>query len=486
MTCRRATVCVGVPALTRLRAGVCAAVVLLLTSTVACVTGSSPETPEALARLAAQAAAYALPLVIMDLTREQASADPGAEPNRFLHSTSLANTSSRAVVRPNVDTLYSSAWLDLTAEPAVLTVPPNRGRYFMIQCMDAWTNVFADPGVRTLGNAPAAYAIVGPDWRGNPPAGATVVRAPTRMVWVLARVYARNGEDLPAARDYQRQLDVRPLSRTGDASFQSTYARPEVGSAQRPVVKDLLARMGPEAFFERFLTLTAANPPAPQDAPFIGRVLDPLGLSPGGPRPWGSIPPSDRDALGLGLNTVLDAFGSRAAAAPGRPQTVNGWLGVPGTDGFPIGSYGTNYFARAAVAVLGLGANLPADAVYPNTSRDASGNRLDGSRAYRLRFDAGRTPPVRGFWSVTLYDEQGFLVANSLGRYAIRSGDDLVYEPDGSLLIYLQPDDPGSAHRANWLPTPRGEPFALTLRAYWPTDQLLGGRWAPPPVVPND
>ena len=150
-----------------------------------------------------EAAMYALPLVIMDLTREQFFADPIAAevtPNQFLHIPILGNPSFRSVVRPNVDTLYSTAWLDLSREPVVMTVPPSNGRYYLMQCMDAWTNVFAAPGIRTLGDKGARYAIVGPDWKGPLPTHVEVVRAPTPMVWVLGRIYVRDPADLSAAR----------------------------------------------------------------------------------------------------------------------------------------------------------------------------------------------------------------------------------------------------------------------------------------------
>jgi hypothetical protein len=152
-------------------------------------TAASPPaigTPDATAR-ADDAALYALPLVIMDLTREQFFAGPiaaDATPNRFLHIPILANPSFRSVVRPNVDTLYSTAWLDVSDEPVLLTLPPSNGRYFLVQCMDAWTNVFAAPGIRTLGDTGATYAIVGPGWHGQLPANIEVLHAPTRMVWV--------------------------------------------------------------------------------------------------------------------------------------------------------------------------------------------------------------------------------------------------------------------------------------------------------------
>jgi hypothetical protein len=121
--------------------------------------------------------------------------------------------------------------------------------------------------------------------------------------------------------------------------------------------------------------------------------------------------------------------------------------------------------------------------IYMNASVEAAGQPLDGSRRYRLRFAAGAAPPVHAFWSITLYDEQGYLVANPAARHAIKSADPLAAELDGALVIDLQPDDPGPARRANWLPTPARQRFELSLRAYWPDDALLQDRWSPPAVV---
>ncbi len=445
------------------------------------------QTMHSRAELAAQATLYALPLVIMDLTRQEIFASPAAAdatPNRFLHIPVLANASSRTVVRPNVDTLRSIAWLDLGVQPVLMTVPPSNGRYFMIQCMDAWTNVFADPGIRTLDNKGTTYAIVGPDRHGRLPEGVTQIRAPTRMVWVLGRIYVRGQADLPAAQAYQEQLDIRPLSRLNDASFRSAYPRPGERNVKRPIMMDILKRIGPEAFFERFMKLTAANPPSPQDAQFMKDVLAPLGLSMSRPNAWKSIDHLDRRALANGFERVLGTFRDRASLEQHPMVTPTGWSGM-GTQTL-LGNYGTNYQVRAVVAALGLGANLCADAVYLNASVDGNRNPLDGSKKYHLTFEVRNTPPARGFWSVTLYDDEGYLVANPLGRYAIRSGENLVYGPDGSLVIYLQPDDPGPEHRANWLPTPRGQTFELIMRAYWPKEELLEGRWTPPPVVPAE
>jgi hypothetical protein len=448
---------------------------------------AAPTTSAAADPRADRAALYALPLVIMDLTREQFFADPmaaDATPDRFLHIPILGNPSFRSVVRPNVDTLYSTAWLDLDREPVLLTLPPGDGRYFLIQCMDAWTNVFAAPGTRTLGNRGATYAIVGPDWHGEPPAGAEVLRAPTPMVWVLGRIYVRDPDDLPAARAFQRRLDLRPASRASDAAYQAALPHPRDPGARRPIMRDLLHDLGPAAFFERFARLAATNPASPPDPEVVRDVLTPLGLGlvRSAPMTWSGLDPATRSALADGLERVLARLADPEERRQHSAVTPTGWSSL--APGLGQGNYGMNYEARAAVAAIGLGANLRIDAIYMNASVDAAGQPLDGSRRYRLRFAAGAAPPVHAFWSVTLYDEQGYLVANPIARYAIKSGDPGVAEPDGAVVIDLGPDDPGPERRASWLPTPAHQRFELSLRAYWPDDALLQDRWSPPAVVP--
>jgi hypothetical protein len=446
---------------------------------------AAPSSPTAAAAdpaaRAGEAAMYALPLVIMDLTREEFFGNPvaaDATPDRFLHVPILGNPTFRAVVRPNVDTLYSTAWLALGDEPVVLSVPPSNGRYFLVQCMDAWTNVFSAPGTRTLGDKGGRYAIVGPDWHGDAPADAELVRAPTKMVWVLGRVYVRDQADLPDARKFQRQIDLRPVSKIGDASYQGVYPHPPQPGARRPIMRERLLALGPQAFYERFAGLTAANPPTAQDAPFIRSVLVPLGLAPGMQMTWAGLTESQRRTLSAALDRVVHNLTDRTKLAAAREPSPTGWTSMAAELG--QGSFGTNYQARAVVAAIGLGANLRADAIYMNDGVDAKREPLDGDKRYRLTFPAGQTPPVRGFWSITLYDDQGYLVANPVERYAVKSGDPLVAEPDGSLVVYLQPDDPGPDHRANWLPTPAHQRFELSLRGYWPGDDLLAGRWMPP------
>ncbi len=438
------------------------------------------------AELAAQAYVYAYPLVLTDVTRVASLSSPVATnitPNRFLHIPILANAGFRTVVRPNVDTIYSTAWVDVSAEPVVMTVPAAGGVYYVIQCMDAWTNVFAAPGTRTQGDAARTYAIVGPGWQGSLPAGVERLQAPTAMVWIIGRIDANRKGSLPAAQAYQQKLDLRPLSRIGDTAFDA--ARPTQRLAAPPAritPKDQVGGMAPRDFFTRFAGLLAANPPAAADAPFVARVLAPLGLD-AGRLDWDGLPADRRQALEQGAAQAL--AGLRAAGRGGQAQAVNGWTGL-GAGKLTIGDYGTDYPARAVVALLGLGANLPADAVYLNAAVDQRGAALDGARSYTLTFPPGATPPARAFWSVTLYDRDGYLLDAPGGRHAIKGGDALAYQPDGSLVLLMQPTDPGAKSRANWLPTPSAGGFELSMRVYWPEARVLEGRWQPPAVTAVD
>lgn len=429
-----------------------------------------------------QAFVYALPLVLTDLTREQTFAHPAAvhaTPNRFYDIPVLADASFRTVIRPNVDTIYSIAWLDLRAQPVVLTIPENDGRYYVVQMMDAWTNVIAAPGTRTLGKAGARYLITGPGWHGTVPEGMKRIAAPTNMVWVLPRIYVRDPADLHGGQVLQHRIDARPLDRLNDANWQPALPDIRGRYAKRTDTIDLARRMDARTFYTRFLALTRDNPPAPEDRPFIDRVLAPLGISPYHPTPWEQIPASARESLERGMHHTWDVLQDRATVE--RQRTPTGWAGFAASK--KIGAYGTNYPVRAAVAVFGLAANLPVDAVYLNATVDGSGNDLLGGKAYTLRFAPGELPPVKGFWSVTLYDRKGYLIPNPVNRYGIKQSDPLVYESDGSLVIHIQPTPPAGVPAGNWLPSPATDKFVLSLRNYWPEKRLLDGKWMPPAAV---
>lgn len=229
--------------------------------------------------------------------------------------------------------------------------------------------------------------------------------------------------------------------------------------------------MDTPAFFTRLATLMVNNPPSPADGPMRVK-LERLGLAPGRPPQWGWL---DRMAVSLG-RWLADWTVARELRKP--RDLVRGWSTPPAI----LGDYGTYYNTRAVVAMVGLGANLPADAMYPNTQVDSRGEALNGAHRYRLHFDAKGLPPVRAFWSVTAYGADDFLIDNPLHRHALGDRDPLVYNADGSLDLLIQAGNPGGAMQANWLPVKADAPFLLNARLYWPRPEALSGAWGMPGV----
>jgi hypothetical protein len=415
---------------------------------------------------------YGYPLVLMDLTRAVSSAI--SPPNQFQHLAAFPDDTFTEVVRPNVDTLYSIAWLDLRKEPIVLGVPDMGRRYYMMPMLDAWTNVIASPGTRTTGSGKGAFAIIGPDWRGELPAAVEAIQAPTNTVWIIGRTYTAGKKDYDAVHALQRQYQLVPLSAWGKSP------RPPAGGGA-PTGVDLgtppvtqVEKMGAGAFFARLARLMEANPPTVNDDPILDRLAL-LGIMPGEAFDLARLPPSVADAVESGVAAARARLHSATMSALGKP--INGWRMQ-----LDLGRYGTNYENRATVALMGLGANLAEDAVYPVTDIDAAGQPLSGEHRYRLRFPPGGLPPVKAFWSVTMYNDKQFLAANPIGRFALGDRDQMRAEADGTLDMIIQRDDPGPERRANWLPAPAGA-FSLAMRLYYPKQPVLDGAWKPPAVV---
>lgn len=427
-----------------------------------------------------EAVVYGLPLVIMDLTKDKitnvAKTEAFAAPiNQFANVPQFPDASFKDVVRANVDTLYSSAFLDLSAEPIVLSVPDTHGRYYLMPMLDAWTNVFASPGKRTTGTKAGNFAITGPGWSGTLPKGVTEIKAPTNMVWIIGRTQTNGPADYPAVHKIQDGYKLTPLSAYGKA-----YAPPpgkvDPNFDMKTPPVDQLRKMSAETFFNRLATLLKSNPPPASDAPVLEK-LKTIGVVPGE-----KFDPSKLDpAIAKGLEqSVSVAFDKLLAASKEVGAPVNGWRVPP----MILGNYGSDYGARAVVALVGLGANLPQDAVYPSAYVDGESKSLDGANKYVIHFDKGATPPVKAFWSITMYNPESFFVANPLNRYAISSWMPLKKNPDGSLDIYVQHDSPGKAKESNWLPA-SDKDFNMTLRMYWPSDKapsILDGSWKPPAV----
>ena len=421
--------------------------------------------------LGAEAYVFGVPLVIMDLTRANAATALGRE-NALLRVRRFPDAQFRDVVRPNVDTLYTSAFIDMAAGPWVFEMAANDLRYEVMPFMDAWTNVFASPGTRSTGKAGGQYLLAGPGWRGQVPAGMALLSAPTRMVWLIGRTQTNGATDYGTVHKLQDGISLRSL-----ADFQATAGtatavpalRPRANAATTPPMVQMRL-MDVQTFFTRLARLMVDNPPATADAPMLAKLAR-LGIAPGQPPTWGSI---DRWAVALG-RWIAER---RIATELGKRPTVRGWITPPNI----LGAYGTAYNIRAVVAMIGLGANLNADATYPSASVDSQGRTLDGSKRYRLHFKRADLPPVYAFWSITAYGPDDFFIDNPIKRYALGDRDPLVFNIDGSLDLVIQAMAPAENHQANWLPVKAGQTFVLNARLYWPKPAALDGSWGMPAI----
>jgi hypothetical protein len=437
----------------------------------------APPVNEQMKRLAQEIYVYAYPLVLMDVTRQVATAKTPI--NTFSHRRTLPDASATDVVNPDTDMLPSTAWLDLSKEPIVLSVPDMRGRYYLMSMQDAWTNVFASPGKRVTGTDKSDFAIVGPRWKGTLPGGVEEVKSPTDIVWVIGRTQVNGKSDVAAVNKIQDQYKLTPLSRwSKTAGSRAAAAAPASGTRidLKTSPAEQVAKMDARTFFTRFAEVLPSSPPTKDDAPMVDKMKR-LGIVGGQPFDPSKLEASALEGINEAPKATQDAM-LAAAKGTGGAEIRNGWKFH-----LDLGRYGVNYGKRAFVAWLGLGSDAPEDEIQMSTRLDAGGKPLDGGNKYVLHFDSGKTPPSDAFWSVTLYNDKKLLAANPIERYAIGDREKPTANPDGSLDIYIQNANPGGGKESNWLPAPKGS-FNLVLRVYWPKPDVLAGRWSPPPIRP--
>jgi hypothetical protein len=421
---------------------------------------------------------YFYPLITMDLTRRQmTSLSPGGgiggPMNSFSNMQTFPPAEMRIVVRPNFDTLYSSAWLDLTKAPMVVSAPDTDGRYYLLPMLDMWTDVFASPGWRTTGTGAANFLVTPPGWSGTVPDEMIHIGAPTPYVWIIGRTKTDGRADYEAVHKIQAGYKITPLSQFGkEVSPSEATIDPDVDLKTPP--KQQVDTLPADKFFAYAAELLKQNPPHITDQPIIAR-LKRIGFEPGQSFDLDKVDPAVKAAL---ETAPEDAQKLMQWKIPTMARVANGWSMNTDT----MGVYGNYYLKRAMVAQVGLGANLPEDAIYPLNLADNTGKSLDGANNYTIHFDKGLTPPAEAFWSITLYDPDGFQVANPLNRFAVSSWMPLKTNSDGSLDLYFQNESPGPDKEANWLPSPKG-PFNLTMRIYAPTSDALTGKWNPPTVT---
>jgi hypothetical protein len=421
---------------------------------------------------------YFYPLLSMDITRRQfTNVEPGKEfgkgpMNMFVNVPAYPPADFKGVVRSNFDTLYSIAWLDLTKEPQIVSTPDTGGRYYLLPMLDMWTDVFASPGWRTTGTAAENFLVTPPGWTGTVPDGFARLTAPTPYVWVIGRTKTDGPADYDAVHKIQAGYKVTPLSRWGKAPEPVTV-KIDPGVDMKTPPKVQVDTMPAAKYFTYAAELLKLGPPHLTDEPIIARMKR-IGIEPGKSFDFEKLDPAVKKAL---ESAPADAQQLMAWKLATLAPVVNGWSMNTDT----MGVYGNYYLKRAIVSQLGLGANVPEDAIYPLNLGDDAGRPLDGANKYIVHFDKGATPPVSAFWSITLYDAEGFQVANSLDRFAVASWMPFVTNPDGSLDLYFQNVSPGKDKEANWLPAPK-EAFNLTMRLYAPKSDALTGKWSPAPV----
>jgi hypothetical protein len=434
------------------------------------VIGLTAQEAQSIAR---EAYIYLYPLVLMDVSRKHFTnieADKmfaRGPMNTFSHARTFPPATFRGATHVNFDTLYSVGWLDLSKEPVVISVPDTQGRYYLLQLLDMWTDSFAGVGKRTTGTRPGNFAVVGPGWQSDLPQGLQRINAPTPFVWVIGRTRTDGPQDYDAVHKVQDGYKVTLLSQWGKEPQGITIALDPSVDMQTPPVEQV-ERMMPEAYFAYAAELLKVNGPHLVDQPQLARMKR-LGMEVGRSFDVAEVDPVIRRALQMAPAAAQSALISEW---PKVGRSANGW--VMNTDS---GVYGANYLKRGAVAMFEIGMNLPEDSIYPDTGISP----LDGRNKYVIHFAKGALPPVNEFWSVTVYDLQGFIVPNPTNRYTLGDRSNLKPNADGSLDIYLQSENPGADKEANWLPTP-AQPFSLHARLYSPSRAAIDGTWTMPPV----
>jgi hypothetical protein len=433
--------------------------------------------------LAIEAYTFGYPLVTMEMTRRVITNVPEVTGlkgpmGQIIPAREYPNASFRDVTAPNADTLYTMAFFDVGKEPWVLSIPAMNDRYALFPLLDGWTTVFEVPGKRTTGTGAQTYAVTGPGWTGTLPDGVKEYKSPTSLVWLLGRIYCTGTpEDYKAVHALQDELKLVPLSAYG-----KPYT-PPVGVVDpsidmKTAVRDQVNRMDAVEYFTLLCELMKTNPPTAADAPIVEKIAA-IGIVPGQSFDKSKFKP---DFVKRVPQVAFDRIMLHFKFSDGDVKDINGWGYIVKT-----GIYGTDYILRALITAIGLGANRPQDAVYPTSLKYAGGligRDYMGTEKYVISFPKGLTPPVDGFWSLTMYDAGYFFVDNPLNRYSISARQPLKANADGSIDLYLQNESPGAEKESNWLPAPKGK-FLLMLRLYWPKEanpSIIDGSWVLPPV----
>lgn len=439
-------------------------------------------------RIAEAGFIYGLPVVMnygvmYDFVIDKNSSQYKAPFNQIKNEANVFTYKDTAVVTPNSDTPYSMLWVDLRAEPMVVSVPAiDPKRYYSVQLVDGNTYNYGYVGSRATGSGGGDYMVVGPDWKGTMPAGIKdVFRSSTQMSLVIFRTQLFNPGDIGNVRKVQAGYHVQPLSAYTKQPMLASAA--PASAIEFPKIDKEMAKTN---FFE-YLDFALQFAPAQENEKEIRAQLARIGVGAGKTFNFKDLSLEEKLEIGLGMKEGERKIDEAVANAG---KAINGWRvsGLPGD----AATYNGDWMKRAVAAKAGIYGNSPQEAMYPFTRVDIDGKTLDGSKNnYVLTFPAGQLPPVNAFWSLTMYDGKSqLLINNPIDRYLINSPmvPDMKQNADGSLTIYIQNKSPGAGKEANWLPAPDG-PIYLVMRLYWPKTAAPSilpageGTWAPPGIV---
>jgi hypothetical protein len=400
-----------------------------------------------------------------------ANALPVAPPNRLTMLSDYIEPEERAVACPNQDVVYGNGVLALDQSPVVIQVPDFGDRFWVYQIVDSRTDSFASLG-KMYGTTPGFYLLAGPHWQGEVPKGITkVFRASANSGVVIPRVFQ---DDTP--QDKQAiQLVLRGITMYPVAEYDGRMKSVDWASIR----KEKSPSGGSEetvwvptgTFVDVLPGVLADAPPLPGEEARYAQVLAVLDAARSDPKLRDAMTKAAAEA---DVQVVKPLFEFRNFGL----QLLHHWSTVSNGAAF-----GTDYFTRTAVAKSNIFVNAPNETRYFYQDLDSGGGRLNGANRYTVTFPKDQTPPVNGFWSLTLYNQHHFFEPNELKRYSVGTKNRaLNYNPDGSLTIYVQFNPPPEAQRANWLPAPKNGDFSLYIRAYWPKVEIIDGAWTPPPV----
>ncbi|MBC8108214.1 MAG: DUF1254 domain-containing protein [Anaerolineae bacterium] len=461
------------------------AVVLAFALTVPVSAKSADVTPAEAKLIAEEGFIYGLPIVMNYAVMYEYSVDKNSgqykAPFNQIHNEARVFTyEDTSVVTPNSDTPYSILWLDLRAEPIVLSVPAvEKPRYYSVMLCDGNTYNYGYLGSRATAGEAGDYMVVGPDWKGETPAGIKkVFRSSTQFSAVAYRTQLFNPQDMPNVVKIQAEYKVQPLSQ-----YLKQPAPTAASTVDFPKINAEMAKTGFFDYLAFAMQFAPAGPPEKE----IRAKLARLGVEPGKRFDFAALSPEQKAAVVEGMK----AGGAKIEQyLESGQKNINGWKvgSLFGDSDF----YNGDWLKRAAAAKAGIYGNDAAEAMYPMTKTLANGEPLDcGKHNYTITFPRGELPPVNSFWSVTMYDgKTQLLIKNPIGRYLINSPmlPGMKENADGSVTLYIQKDSPGADKLGSWLPAPDG-PIYLVMRLYWPKDtppSILppgDGTWKPPAVV---